>query len=33
MHYLHVITYNESISPIMMDFDNWYYTMGDSDVF
>ena len=32
-HYLHVITYNESISPIMMDFDNWYYTMGDSDVF
>jgi len=33
MQYLHVITYNESISPIMMDFDNWYYTMGDSDVF
>jgi len=31
--YLHVITYNESISPIMMNFDNWYYTMGDSDVF
>jgi len=31
--YLHVITFNESISPILMDFDNWYYTMGDSDVF
>jgi len=31
--YLHVISFNESISPVMMDFDNWHYTMGDSDVF
>jgi len=31
--YLHVISFNESITPFLMDFDNWYYTMGDSDVF
>jgi hypothetical protein len=31
--YLHLIPLNESIAPLLMDFDNWYYTMGDSDVF
>jgi len=31
--FLHVTVFNKSLSSTMMDFDNWYYTMGDSDVF
>jgi len=31
--FLHVTVFNKSLSPTIMNFNNWYYTMGDSDVF
>ena len=31
--FFHVLAINKKLNPILLDIRNWYYTMGDSDVF
>lgn len=31
--YLNVLVFEKKLEPIVYDFNNWYYTMGDADVF